>query len=181
MKILIATAVAMILTASLALADVTTRAVTFENEGSTLSGTLYLPAGASAARLPVVVVTGAWTSVEEQMPSVYARAMVERGFAAFTFDFRGWGKSGDLPGGVRFKEDPQAKTSDIRAAIKFVSTLAEVDAERINGLGICASSGYMVDAVAGNPLSNAWGWSLRGCKTTRSSRPSTVAKKASMD
>lgn len=60
--------------------------------------------------------------------------------------------SGDIPGEVRFKENPQAKTSDIRAAIEFVSTLAEADAERINGLGICASSGYMVDAVAGSPL-----------------------------
>jgi len=152
MKITIATAVAAILTASQALADITTRAETFENEGALLSGTLYLPDDSPGSRLPVVVVTGAWTSVEEQMPSVYARAMVERGFAAFTFDFRGWGKSGDLPGEVRFKEDPQAKTSDIRAAIEFVSTLAEVDAERINGLGICASSGYMVDAVADNPL-----------------------------
>ena len=150
--VLLAIAAAVILAASPALASITTRAVTFENEGAALSGTLYLPADASDARLPVVVVTGAWTSVEEQMPSVYARAMVERGFAAFTFDFRGWGKSGDLPGHVRFKEDPKAKISDIRAAIEFVSTLAEVDAKRINGLGICASSGYMVDAVSGNPL-----------------------------
>ena len=78
---------------------------------------------------------------------------VGRVFAASTFDFRCWGKSGE----VRFKEDPQAKTSDIRAAIEFVSTLAEADAERIYGLGICASSGYMVDAVAGNPLVNRAG------------------------
>ena len=150
--VLLATAVAIILTASSALAGITTRPVTFKNEGAALSGTLYLPADPPGARLPVVVVTGAWTSVEEQMPSVYARAMVERGFAAFTFDFRGWGKSGDLPGRVRFKEDPKAKISDIRAAIEFVSKLSEVDAKRINGLGICASSGYMVDAVSGNPL-----------------------------
>ena len=86
------------------------------------------------------------------MPSVYAEQMVERGFAAFTFDFRGWGKSGDLPQNVRFVESPEAKTSDIRAAFDFVATLPEVDAGAINGLGICASAGYMVDAVAGNDL-----------------------------
>jgi len=133
-----------------AIAQIETRAVTFENEGATLSGTLYLPEGHDGSTLPTVVVTGAWTSVEEQMPSIYAEEMVERGFAAFTFDFRGWGKSGDLPQNVRFVESPEAKTSDIRAAFDFVGTLPEVDASQINGLGICASAGYMVDAVAGN-------------------------------
>lgn len=149
--------VAASLAASQAFADVTTRAVTFENEGAILAGTLYLPAAVPGKPLPVVVVTGAWTSVQEQMPRVYAREMVERGFAAFTFDFRGWGKSGDLANQVRYKEDPTAKISDIRAAIRFVSTLPEVDAANINGLGICASSGYMVDAASGNPLVNRVG------------------------
>ncbi|MDJ0993356.1 MAG: alpha/beta hydrolase [Dinoroseobacter sp.] len=140
------------LLASTALADVDTRTVTFENEGSTLSGTLYLPEGHDGSPLPAVVVTGAWTSVEEQMPREYAEEMVERGFAAFTFDFRGWGKSGDLENQVRFKEDPTAKTSDIRAAFEAVAELPEVDASQINGLGICASAGYMVDASSGNSL-----------------------------
>ncbi|MEM9393811.1 MAG: alpha/beta hydrolase [Pseudomonadota bacterium] len=140
------------LLASTALADVETRTVTFENEGSTLSGTLYLPEGHDGSPLPTVVVTGAWTSVEEQMPREYAVEMVERGFAAFTFDFRGWGKSGDLENQVRFKEDPSAKTSDIRAAFEAVADLPEVDPTQINGLGICASAGYMVDATSGNPL-----------------------------
>ncbi|GAA6165020.1 alpha/beta hydrolase [Pelagimonas sp. KU-00592-HH] len=140
------------LMATTAIADIETRSVTFENEGATLSGTLYLPEGHEGAPLPVVVVTGAWTSVQEQMPANYAREMVERGFAAFTFDFRGWGKSGDLPQNVRFVESPAAKTSDIRAAFETVATLPEVDASQINGLGICASAGYMVDAVAGNGL-----------------------------
>ena len=156
MKTPVAIGFAVILAASQAIAEPNIRPVTFENEGATLSGTLYLPQAASEP-LPVVVVTGAWTSVQEQMPRVYAREMAARGFAALTFDFRGWGKSGDLPGQVRYKEDPGAKTSDIRAAIRFVSTLPEIDATRIHGLGICASSGYMVDAAAGNPLVNRVG------------------------
>ena len=155
--ILTAVTVAASLAASQAFADITTRAVTFENEGATLAGTLYLPAATPGKPLPVVVVTGAWTSVQEQMPRVYAREMVERGFAAFTFDFRGWGKSGDLANQVRYKEDPDAKISDIRAAFRFVSSLPEVDAAQIHGLGICASSGYMVDAASGNPLVNRVG------------------------
>jgi len=145
------------LMATTAVADIETRAVTFENGGSTLSGTLYLPEGHDGSPLPAVVVTGAWTSVQEQMPANYAREMVARGFAAFTFDFRGWGKSGDLPDNVRFVESPQAKTEDIAKAFEFVASLPEVDSAQINGLGICASAGYMVDAVAGNPLVNRVG------------------------
>lgn len=152
MKKLVAATLGSTLMASTALAaDITTRTVTFENEGATMAGTLYLPADhETGGKLPVVVVTGAWTSVQQQMPAEYARQMVERGFAAFTFDFRGWGQSGDLPQNVRFKEDPAAKTSDIEAAIDFLATVPEVDASQINGLGICASAGYMVDAVSGN-------------------------------
>ncbi|WP_170773751.1 alpha/beta hydrolase [Ruegeria lacuscaerulensis] len=143
---------AALMASTAAVAQVETRTVTFENEGATMSGTLYLPEERGTEPLPTVVVTGAWTSVQEQMPANYAREMAERGFAAFTFDFRGWGKSGDLPNNVRFVESPEAKTSDIQAAIAFVATLPEVDADHINGLGICASAGYMVDAVSGNPL-----------------------------
>ncbi len=154
MKTFILSALASALIASTAFgADVQTRKVTFENEGSKLVGTLYLPSGhKSGDKLPVVVVTGAWTSVEEQMPANYAREMVERGFAAFTFDFRGWGKSGDLPQSARYVEKPDAKASDIRKAIQHVATLPEVNSSEIHGLGICASAGYMVDAVSGNPL-----------------------------
>ncbi len=157
MRTLTVAAVAASMAASPALADITTRTMTFENEGATLSGTLYLPTEALGEPSPIVLVTGAWTSVQEQMPRVYAREMAARGFAAFTFDFRGWGQSGDLANKVRYKEDPAAKVSDIRAALRFVATLPEVDATQINGLGICASSGYMVDAVSGNPLVNRVG------------------------
>ena len=157
MKTLALTTAAALMASTAAIAQVETRTVTFENEGAMLSGTLYLPEGHNGAALPTVVVTGAWTSVQKQMPANYAREMAERGFAAFTFDFRGWGESGDPPENVRFVESPEAKASDIRAAFEFVATLPEVDASHINGFGICASAGYIVDAVAGNPLVNRVG------------------------
>lgn len=89
MRTAIAATAAILVTGSSAMAEIKTQTLTFENEGSRLSGTLYLPDNDGGKPLPVVVVTGAWTSVEEQMPQVYAREMVKRGFAAFTFDFRG--------------------------------------------------------------------------------------------
>ncbi|CDZ36170.1 Alpha/beta hydrolase family protein [Neorhizobium galegae bv. officinalis] len=128
--------------------DIQTRRVSFENRGATLAGTLYLPPDYQPGeRRPGVVVSGAWTSIKEQMSGLYAREMAERGFAALAFDHRGWGQSG---GETRFKEDPAEKTSDIAAAAAFMATLPEVDAVNINGLGICASAGYMAAAATGN-------------------------------
>jgi fermentation-respiration switch protein FrsA (DUF1100 family) len=139
---------AALMSASAFAADIKTRQVSFENEGTTLAGTLYLPADfRPGEKRPGVLVTGAWTSIKEQMSGLYAREMAERGFVALAFDFRGWGQSG---GNIRFKEDPAAKTEDISAAADYLASLPEIDASRIAGLGICASAGYMAAAATGN-------------------------------
>lgn len=139
-----ASVLAVALMSGTALADVVTREVRFESHGEPMVGTLYLPDEAGGS-YPGVIVTGAWMTVKEQMPAVYARAMAERGFAALAFDFRGWGESG---GERRQKEDPTAKIQDIEAAAAFMLTLPEVSGTAVGGLGICASSGYMVHAAA---------------------------------
>ncbi|WP_245907197.1 alpha/beta hydrolase [Photobacterium sanctipauli] len=122
------------------------RSVAFQSNGAMLKGTLYTPEGASQP-LPAAIVAGAWTTVKEQMPGTYARELAARGFAALAFDFTGWGESEGAP---RYVEDPVVKTADIQAAADFLATLDEVDSARISGLGVCASSGYMADAVASN-------------------------------
>ncbi len=121
--------------------------VSFTSGGETVVGELYLPAGAAEPR-PALVVTGAWMTVKEQMPARYAREMAERGFVALTFDFRGWGESG---GKRRQLEDPSSKIADIEAAVGYLASRPEADRDRIGGLGICASSGYMVTAAAATP------------------------------
>ncbi|MBC6406666.1 MAG: alpha/beta hydrolase [Rhodobacteraceae bacterium] len=113
-----------------------------------LKGQLYLPEGATGP-LPAAVVTGAWTTVKEQMPGTYGRELASYGFAALAFDFTGWGESEGTP---RFVEDPKTKTADIHAATAFLASLPEVDKTRISGLGVCASSGYMAAAAAANDL-----------------------------
>jgi len=95
-------------------------------------------------------VIGTLTSVKEQMLQFYAEEMVERWFCRLRLRFPRWGKSGDLPQNTCFFESPHAKTSGIRAALEIISTLPKVDVRQINGLGICASAGYMIDAAAGN-------------------------------
>ncbi|MEM8607697.1 MAG: alpha/beta hydrolase [Myxococcota bacterium] len=124
------------------------RAVDFERDGITLNGTLYLPVD-RAGSVPAVVVAGAWTTVKEQMPGTYARALASRGFAALAFDFAGWGESQGEP---RYLEDPETKAADIGAAAGCLAAQPEVDSQEVSGLGICASSGYMASAVADGEL-----------------------------
>jgi uncharacterized protein len=120
--------------------------VTFPSEGETLVGNLYLPTKYKAGdKLPVVVVTGAWMTIKEQMPATYAQKLTEQGFAAFTFDFRTFGESG---GKLRGYESPTEKIKDIKNTVSFLQTVDAVDSNKIAGLGICASAGYMAQATA---------------------------------
>ncbi|MCG8614630.1 MAG: alpha/beta fold hydrolase [Desulfobacterales bacterium] len=121
--------------------------VEFESQGTTIKGHLYLPVpkGEQTQPYPAVVVTGAWTTVKEQMPATYAKALSEQGYAALTFDFRGWGESKDK---IKYLENPERKIEDIHAALSYLSNRPDIDPARIAGLGICASSGYMAHAAA---------------------------------
>lgn len=146
-NLLLATATAATLQLSLAndAEAAQVKKVTFESNNQTLVGDLYLPDEYQEGdKLPGIVVTGAWTTVKEQMPATYAESMADRGHAVLAFDFRNWGESG---GNERQLENPTDKTQDIIAAANYLTTLPEVDANRIAGLGICASAGYMADAA----------------------------------
>lgn len=119
--------------------------VTFDSEGVTLKGNLFLPDSFDpAVKAPIVLVTGSWTTVKEQMANLYASRIAGQGLAALTFDFRHWGESGGEP---RQYEYPPDKIQDIKNAITFAQSLPFVDPERIGALGVCASSGYMAYAA----------------------------------
>ena len=122
--------------------EIVVEPVRFPSGPAELVGCLFRPTGVE--RPPVAIVTGAWMTVKEQMPERYAREMAARGLAALTFDFTGWGESG---GDRRQFEDPSAKIADIGAAAAFLA--GRTDVGPIGGLGVCASSGYMVHAASG--------------------------------
>jgi uncharacterized protein len=69
------------------------------------------------------------------------------GFATLAFDHRGFGESGGRP----WHEDSQGKLADMRAAVGFLASRAEVEAARIGIVGICLGGGYAVRAAAADP------------------------------
>jgi len=117
--------------------SITTDRVRFPSGSNVLVGDLYRPVDNTDAG-PVVVVTGSWTTVKEQMAGLYARRLAAEGLATLAFDFTGYGQS---QGNVRDLEDPVRNAADINAAIGFATTLDNVDADRIGALAICASAG----------------------------------------
>jgi fermentation-respiration switch protein FrsA (DUF1100 family) len=130
-------------------ADFKIERVNFKSGGQTLVGQLYIPAGVSRANPgQAAVVTGAWMTIKEQMAGRYAQELAQRGIVALAFDFRSWGESGGQP---RAMENPKAKTEDIRAAVAYLGTRADVDPKGISGLGVCASAAYMAQAAATTP------------------------------
>ncbi|WP_199797904.1 alpha/beta hydrolase [Erythrobacter sp. KY5] len=121
----------------------TTERVTFQSNGEMIVGTLYVPEGVNASNtVKAVVVTGAWTTIKEQMPALYAQRLAENGMVALAFDFRTWGESA---GSTRSLENSEMKIADIEAAGRYLLSRREV--LEVHGLGICASSGYMATAA----------------------------------
>ncbi|GGK94781.1 hypothetical protein Ppa06_49120 [Planomonospora parontospora subsp. parontospora] len=120
--------------------------ITFDGGGATLTGNLFLPEGVE--RAPGVVVAGTWTSVKELMADRYAQRLAERGYAALSFDFTGFGESEGEPRDV---ENPARKVRDIHHAVGFLAAHPKVDGDRLGALGICAAAMYMADNAARDP------------------------------
>ncbi|WP_039801906.1 alpha/beta hydrolase [Nocardia araoensis] len=120
--------------------------VRFDSDGVELTGNLFLPADRD--RAPGVVVAGTWTSVKELMADRYAQRLAERGYAALSFDFTGFGESAGEPRDV---ENPARKVRDIHHAVSFLARHPSVDADRLSALGVCAAAMYMSDNAAQDP------------------------------
>lgn len=121
----------------------TRQKVTFPSGDAVLTGNLFLPdTGLPAAG---IVVAGTWTSVKELMADRYAERLADRGYAALSFDFTGFGESGGEPRDV---ENPPRKVRDIHHAVTFLGGHPSVDPGRLGALGICAAAMYMADNTA---------------------------------
>ena len=121
------------------------RKVTFTNRyGITLAADMYVPKQAEG-KLPAIAVSGPFGAVKEQSSGLYAMILAERGFLTIAFDPSYTGESGGEP---RYVASPDINTEDFCAAVDFLSTCEQVDADRIGILGICGWGGMALNAAA---------------------------------
>ena len=119
--------------------------VTFHNRyGITLAADLYVPKN-TEGRLPAIAVSGPFGAVKEQSSGLYAQALAEMGFLTIAFDPSFTGESGGEP---RYVASPDINTEDFCAAVDYLLSRDDVDAERVGILGICGWGGMALNAAA---------------------------------
>lgn len=122
--------------------------VTFHNRyGITLAADMYTPK-AGEGKFVAIAVCGPFGAVKEQCSGLYAQTLAERGFLTIAFDPSYCGESG---GETRYMASPDINTEDFLAAVDFLSTQQNVDAEHIGILGICGWGGMALNAAALDP------------------------------
>ncbi|MBQ6473173.1 MAG: alpha/beta hydrolase [Victivallales bacterium] len=119
--------------------------VTFSNRfGITLAADVYKPKGATDS-LAAIAVSGPFGAVKEQSSGLYAQELAKRGFLAIAFDPSFTGESSGTP---RYVASPDINTEDFQAAVDYLISRNDVDAERIGILGICGWGGIAINAAA---------------------------------
>ena len=119
--------------------------VTFQNRyGITLAADLYIPKQ-NSGKMAAIAVSGPFGAVKEQASGLYAQTMAERGFLTLAFDPSFTGESGGQPRNVA---SPDINTEDFSAAVDYLTTRSDVDADRIGIIGICGFGGMGINAAA---------------------------------
>lgn len=121
------------------------RKIKFKNRyGVELVGDLYIPKS-GGEKFAAIAVCGPFGAVKEQASGLYAQTMAERGFLTLAFDPSYTGESGGEPRNVA---SPDINTEDVSAAVDALTTLENVDPERIGVIGICGFGGMGLNAAA---------------------------------
>ncbi|MFC5745309.1 alpha/beta hydrolase [Actinomadura rugatobispora] len=109
---------------------VTSETISFiSGPGLSLHGVIYLPdqARRPAAGAPAIILCLGYRPVFGMFAPKYARGFAEMGYVVLTFEYRGFGESE----GPRWRHIAQEQLEDVRNAITYVTTRAEVDADRV--------------------------------------------------
>lgn len=111
--------------------------VHFFSEGCKLHGLLRLP-DQGRGPWPTIVQGPGWLGLHDaKLYERYHAAFTASGYAVLVFDYRGFGESEGEKGMVM----PMRQAEDIRNAITYVQTRAEVDANRIGLFGSGGTGG----------------------------------------
>ena len=116
-------------------------------------GDMYLPKNIDKnKRYSAIIVGPPFGGVKEQTAGLYAQELAKHGFVALAFDQAFYGESGGKP---RLTVSPEMYVDDFSAAIDFLGTRKFVDRNKIGGVGICGSGGFILSAAAIDPRMQA--------------------------
>lgn len=126
-------------------ANASVRSVAFYSEGIKLAGDLYIPGGRSRP-CPAVLLCHGYTGLKRlYMPDV-AKHLCMNGIAALAFDYKGWGDSE----GPALRLAPYGRVADAAAALAFLGSQPEIDADRIAAFGWSYGMGTAIWLAAHN-------------------------------
>lgn len=117
--------------------------VTFRVDSTPLVGNVYI--SATEGKRPAVAIIGPMTYQKEQAPTQYAKRLADMGFVTLAYDSRYRGESGGEP---RAWENPFHKVEDLKAAVAYLKSRDDVDADRVSILAICQGSSIAFRAAA---------------------------------
>ncbi|WP_067105721.1 alpha/beta hydrolase [Sphingopyxis granuli] len=140
----------------------TRRPVELFSEGTRLAAEIFMPERPSPNDFPAILLCHGWGGLKDHLAR-YAGKFAEAGYAAMTFDYRGWGESDgrviaarDVPplheAGERMLNvrvlreivDPVDQTTDIRNCLAYLASEPGVDAGRIGIWGTSYGGGHAV-------------------------------------
>ena len=113
--------------------------VTFNSRGDEIVGVLFLPE--MAAQLPALIICHGALEFKENYFEL-SEYLVKRGIAVLAIDMHGHGESE----GERYHVNMDEWVADIRAAIKFLESRAEVDGNRIGAFGLSSGGTAILEA-----------------------------------
>ncbi len=125
-----------------------TEEVTFFSDGLKLDGAFHFPDKFDASREhPLVIPCSGFTGLRQIHPERFARYLTARGYACFSFDYRGFGKSE----GPRRRVILEEQVRDVLHAVGYVETDKRVTADRLVLLGWGMGAGVVLDAARDLP------------------------------
>ncbi|KAL3471180.1 Alpha/Beta hydrolase protein [Aspergillus californicus] len=129
---------------------VTVQPITFENQyRMTIAGNLFTRNNLThSTRSPAIIVGHPMGAVKEQSANLYATKLAEQGFVTLSFDHSFWGGSEGEP---RNAVSAELYPEGFSAAVDYLGTLDFVDRERIGGVGVCGSGGFLISAAKIDP------------------------------
>ncbi|MGH1488276.1 MAG: alpha/beta hydrolase [Acidimicrobiales bacterium] len=120
-------------------------------DGTPMAAFLYTPDSADesdSGPFPAIVLSHGFGAVKEMALDQYADVFCAAGFACLVYDHRNTGSSGGEPRG---EIDPWQQISDMRDAITYIGSRAEVDADRIGLWGTSYAGGHCLVVAATDP------------------------------